>query len=103
METADGKLARLIYAYNDRYMLTTSVRNDGYSAFGTSNPRATFFSAALAIDGVNNPAGFVDELEGGRSGHPRAFLTVLGEGSETILHAHQGGGVRLQLGKHFPS
>ncbi|NLU90705.1 SusC/RagA family TonB-linked outer membrane protein [Chitinophaga sp. Ak27] len=47
-ETADGMLARVFYSYDDRYMLTTSVRRDGYSAFGTSNPRATFFSAALA-------------------------------------------------------
>lgn len=48
METADGMLARLFYSYDDRYMITTSVRRDGYSAFGTSNPRATFFSAAFA-------------------------------------------------------
>lgn len=47
-ETADGMLARLFYSYDDRYMITTSVRRDGYSAFGTSNPRATFFSAAFA-------------------------------------------------------
>jgi TonB-linked SusC/RagA family outer membrane protein len=47
-ETADGMLARLFYAYDDRYMITTSVRRDGYSAFGMSNPRATFFSAAVA-------------------------------------------------------
>jgi hypothetical protein len=46
-ETADGKLARLFYSYDDRYMITTSVRRDGYSAFGTSNPRATFYSVAL--------------------------------------------------------
>ncbi|PST82684.1 SusC/RagA family protein [Pedobacter yulinensis] len=47
-ETADGMLARLFYSFNDRYMLTTSVRRDGYSAFGSSNPRATFFSTAFA-------------------------------------------------------
>lgn len=47
-ETADGLLARLFYSYNDKYMLTTSVRRDGYSAFGASNPRATFYSAAFA-------------------------------------------------------
>ena len=47
-ETADGMLARLFYSYNDRYMITASVRRDGYSAFGASNPRATFFSAAFA-------------------------------------------------------
>lgn len=47
-ETADGLLARLFYSYDDRYMLTTSFRRDGYSAFGTSNPRANFFSSAFA-------------------------------------------------------
>ncbi len=47
-ETADGMLARLFYSYDDRYMITASVRRDGYSAFGTSNPRATFFSTAFA-------------------------------------------------------
>ncbi|MDL2212623.1 SusC/RagA family TonB-linked outer membrane protein, partial [Bacteroides sp. OttesenSCG-928-N06] len=52
-ETADGMLARLFYAYDDRYMLTTSVRRDGYSAFGTSNPRATFYSVALAWSFTN--------------------------------------------------
>ncbi|MGE4587634.1 MAG: SusC/RagA family TonB-linked outer membrane protein [Mangrovibacterium sp.] len=47
-ETADGKLARAFYSYDDRYMITASVRRDGYSAFGTSNPRATFYSTAVA-------------------------------------------------------
>lgn len=47
-ETADGLLGRVFYSYNDRYMLTTSIRRDGYSAFGASNPRATFYSAAFA-------------------------------------------------------
>ncbi|QEC74138.1 SusC/RagA family TonB-linked outer membrane protein [Arachidicoccus ginsenosidivorans] len=47
-ETADALLARLFYSYDNRYMLTSSVRRDGYSAFGTSNPRATFYSIALA-------------------------------------------------------
>lgn len=47
-ETADGLLARLFYAYDNRYMLTTSVRRDGYSAFGSSNPYATFPSVGVA-------------------------------------------------------
>lgn len=47
-QTADGMLGRLFYSYDDRYMFTGSVRRDGYSAFGTANPRATFLSAALA-------------------------------------------------------
>ncbi|WP_257091232.1 TonB-dependent receptor [Sphingobacterium sp. E70] len=47
-QTADALLARLFYSYDDRYMLTASIRRDGYSAFGTSNPYATFPSLALA-------------------------------------------------------
>ena len=47
-ETATGYLARLFYSYDNRYMITTSLRRDGYSAFGTTNPYANFFSTALA-------------------------------------------------------
>lgn len=46
-QTADGMLARLFYSFDDKYMFTGSVRRDGYSAFGASNPRATFLSAGL--------------------------------------------------------
>jgi TonB-linked SusC/RagA family outer membrane protein len=47
-QSADGLLARLFYSYDNRYMITTSIRRDGYSAFGTSNPYATFPSLAVA-------------------------------------------------------
>ncbi|WP_206197638.1 SusC/RagA family TonB-linked outer membrane protein [Terrimonas sp.] len=47
VSTADALMARLFYSYKSRYMLTLTVRRDGYSAFGQSNPRATFPSAAL--------------------------------------------------------
>ena len=47
-QTADALLARLFYSYDERYMLTASVRRDGYSAFGGNNPYATFPSVALA-------------------------------------------------------
>src|SRR5690606_27978788 len=57
-------MARLNYVFKDRYMLTTSIRRDGYSAFGQGNPYAYFPSVALAwtlseegffdIDGVTN-------------------------------------------------
>lgn len=47
-QTANALLARLFYSFDDRYMLTTSVRRDGYSAFGANNPYATFPSVALA-------------------------------------------------------
>jgi TonB-linked SusC/RagA family outer membrane protein len=47
-QSADALLARAFYSYNDRYMLTTTVRRDGYSAFGANNRYATFPSLAGA-------------------------------------------------------
>lgn len=46
--TGDALMARLFYSFDNRYMFTASVRRDGFSAFGRSNPRATFPSLALA-------------------------------------------------------
>lgn len=46
-QTADALLGRLQYVYKDKYLLTTSIRRDGYSAFGTSNPYAWFPSIAM--------------------------------------------------------
>lgn len=46
--TGDALMARLFYSYDNRYMLTASIRRDGYSAFGASNPRATFPALAFA-------------------------------------------------------
>jgi len=45
--TGDALMGRLFYSFKNKYMLTTSVRRDGYSAFGASNKRATFPSVAL--------------------------------------------------------
>ena len=60
--TGDALMARLFYSYADRYMLTASIRRDGYSAFGQMNPRATFPAVALGwvftsekfMESVNN-------------------------------------------------
>jgi TonB-linked SusC/RagA family outer membrane protein len=52
-QTADALLGRLFYSYDDRYMLTASIRRDGYSAFGQNNPYATFPSVALGWSFVN--------------------------------------------------
>lgn len=46
--TGDGMMARLNYTLLDKYLLTASVRRDGYSAFGQENPRAVFPAVALA-------------------------------------------------------
>ena len=45
--TGDALMGRLNYTFKQRYLLTASVRRDGYSAFGQGNPRATFPSVAL--------------------------------------------------------
>lgn len=45
--TGDAYMGRLFYSYKSKYLLTGTVRRDGYSAFGIENPRATFPSAAL--------------------------------------------------------
>jgi len=45
--TGDALMARLFYSLKDRYMITASVRRDGYSAFGQKNPRAVFPAIAL--------------------------------------------------------
>lgn len=45
--TGDALMGRIFYSLKDRYLLTTSLRRDGYSAFGQKHPRATFPSVAL--------------------------------------------------------
>ena len=42
--TAAAYLGRIFYGFMDRYMLTATVRRDGYSAFGQNNPWANFWS-----------------------------------------------------------
>lgn len=46
--TGDALMARINYNYDQRYFLTLTARRDGYSAFGQTNPRATFPSAAIS-------------------------------------------------------
>lgn len=46
--TGTAIMGRLNYTLLNRYLLTLSIRRDGYSAFGMENPYATFPSGALA-------------------------------------------------------
>ena len=46
MQTGNGLLWRLNYSLMDRYLLTGSVRRDGFSAFGQNNPYGTFWTFA---------------------------------------------------------
>ncbi len=48
VRTSDALMARLNYSYDSRYSATVAYRRDGDSAFGKLNPRAHFFSGALA-------------------------------------------------------
>ncbi len=52
-QTADALMGRLFYSYDDRYLITGTIRRDGYSAFGASNPYATFPSIALGWNFTN--------------------------------------------------
>lgn len=45
--TGDALMGRVNYAFKQKYLLTASLRRDGYSAFGLQNPRATFPAVAL--------------------------------------------------------
>jgi TonB-linked SusC/RagA family outer membrane protein len=45
--TGAALMARVFYSYKDRYMLTLSMRQDGYSAFGQKYPWAQFPAAAF--------------------------------------------------------
>lgn len=56
-QTADALMGRLFYSYDSRYLLTTTIRRDGYSAFGASNAYATFPSIALGWN-FNNESWF---------------------------------------------
>lgn len=45
--TGSALMGRLFYSYKNRYLLTLSVRRDGYSAFGQEHPYANFPAAAF--------------------------------------------------------
>lgn len=46
--TGDAMMARLNYGLLGKYLLTASIRRDGYSAFGQEQPRAIFPALAAA-------------------------------------------------------
>jgi TonB-linked SusC/RagA family outer membrane protein len=48
ISSGDALMARLNYTLLNKYLLTASIRRDGYSAFGQKNPRAVFPAFAFA-------------------------------------------------------
>lgn len=59
--TGAALMGRLHYSYDNRYMITGTVRRDGYSAFGQANPYAVFPSVALGW--VFSEESFMDKIE----------------------------------------
>lgn len=53
--TGTAIMGRINYTLLNRYLLTLSIRRDGYSAFGMQNPYATFPSGALAWNISDEP------------------------------------------------
>jgi TonB-linked SusC/RagA family outer membrane protein len=55
--TADALMARAFYSFDDKYMLTATIRRDGYSAFGTADagPYSWFPSVSVGYAFVNEP------------------------------------------------
>ena len=46
--TAASYFGRVFYGFNDRYMVTATIRRDGYSAFGANDPWANFWSVGAS-------------------------------------------------------
>ena len=67
-ETSLYMMARLGYAYKDRYIFTGTVRRDGFSGFSSSNKFAVFPSAAVAWrlseeDFLKDKVDWIDDLK----------------------------------------
>ncbi|MBE7178556.1 MAG: SusC/RagA family TonB-linked outer membrane protein, partial [Mucilaginibacter polytrichastri] len=60
VSTGDALMARLNYSLFDRYLVTASIRRDGYSAFGQKNPRAQF--PALALGWIFSQESFMKSM-----------------------------------------
>lgn len=55
-------MARMNYAYKQRYHLSASIRRDGYSGFAEGNKYGNFFSAAGAWT-ISNEDFFKDNVK----------------------------------------
>ena len=64
--TGAALMARLFYSLEDRYLVTLSVRRDGYSAFGQKYPWGTFPSAAVGWVFTQEPFFKSDWLDFGK-------------------------------------
>ncbi|HEU4632283.1 MAG TPA: TonB-dependent receptor [Gemmatimonadaceae bacterium] len=61
-----SQMARVNYSFDDRYLITGTVRRDGYSGFGANNKYGVFPSLALGWNASNEawwPTGAVNSLK----------------------------------------
>ncbi|WP_208864619.1 SusC/RagA family TonB-linked outer membrane protein [Mucilaginibacter gossypiicola] len=65
-EQLNYQMARINYAYNGRYLLTATVRRDGYSGFAANNKYATFPSASLGWVFSDEPFVHLPWLDNGK-------------------------------------
>ncbi|WP_422082105.1 SusC/RagA family TonB-linked outer membrane protein [Ulvibacterium sp.] len=56
-----SQMGRINYNFDSRYLLTGTIRRDGYSGFGQNNKFGTFFSGALGWN-IHNEK-FLEEIE----------------------------------------
>lgn len=76
VSTGDALMGRINYSFMQRYLLTASLRRDGYSAFGTRNPRANF--PAIALGWVFSDEKFLKSAEWLTYGKLRASWGING-------------------------
>ena len=61
VQTGNAVLGRINYSLLDRYLLTASVRRDGFSAFGVNNPYGTY--PAFAGAWILSEEGFMQDVD----------------------------------------
>ena len=68
VQTGDALMGRIFYSLMDRYMITASIRRDGFSAFGMNNPHAVFpaISGAWTFTSENFAQSFHHIMDFGR-------------------------------------
>lgn len=103
------QMARLNYKYKDRYLLTATVRRDGYSGFAKNNKFAVFPSVALAWVVSQEPwfkLGWVDQLKvrggWGISGNQTTRYKSLSEVSSAAAYVFGDGGT-TEIGQKLSS
>lgn len=108
-EALNYQMARLNYTYDNRYLLTATVRRDGYSGFAANNKFAVFPSVSLGWVFSDEPFLHADWLDNGKlrlsygvSGNQTARYYSLDQVSTQTAYIFGDGGT-TQLGQYVAS